>query len=299
MMALLLLVAPAQPYVHPPQGSEGVQAVVSLEVRERRDLHAPPRAWVELRITGPATLKVEPAKFTSEVRAWRIVSASSWTPTATGLVVTQSFVLEQTRAGEQPLPGLSVAVRARARPDGAEQMLEWPDLFGGPPTPPDLEELPTVPVPDWMPVYVGAAVLLAGLVALLVWRVTRRPLPVHVPTPQEIAVAALAELTHPTAWTDPRAAATRLGTILRDYLGARTGLDLHTRTVRECLNLLRACPQVAAESLPDLEALLLWCDATRFAGPQADASAGPGQAARARAWVARRTEPEGTLACAS
>jgi hypothetical protein len=285
MIALLLLLAPAQPYVHPPQGSDGVEATLSIAVRERPDLRSPPRVWLELRVTGPATLEVEPAKFGDEVRAWRVLRASSFTPDGDGLVVTQSFALEQSRQGEQPLPG--VRVRVRSGPEGATQLLEWPDLFGGPMKPPEPPDPPILPEPNWVLVFAVSGAMLAGFVALLAWRLTRRQPAPHVATAEEIAHAALTVLTHSGAWSDPRAAATQLSAIVRDYLAQRTGLDLHARTVRECLALLRGCPAVAPEALPELEALLTWCDATRFAGPHADPAAGVGQAAHARELLGR------------
>jgi hypothetical protein len=283
---VLLALAPTEPLVHEVQAADGIEATLSVTVPPRPDLRSPPRIRVELRITGPATLQVEPAKLSDEVRAWKVTRASSWTPEGDRLLVAQSLLLEQARSGQQPVPGLRV--RARAGAETTTQQFEWPDLFGGPPTPPvPTIVVPTPPVTNWPLAVALSGTMIAGFLALLTWRLTRRPPAPHVVTPEETARLTLTGLTKETAWADARAAATRLSETLRTYLMARTGLDLLSRTAQECLVLLRAGPVVVPETLPTLEAILTWCDATRFAGPAADASAGPAQAAEALALLPR------------
>lgn len=277
---LLLLALPAQ-VEHPPQRFADIEATLTVEVPERTDRSSPPRVLLTLTTTGPAALRVEPANLGDEARNWRVLRWSSRTATDDRVTVSQSFLLEQARPGTQAVPGLRM--RVWTSPEATPHEFAWPDPLGPAWTPLGVD----VPPPDpsegaWLRYAVVGGVLAVAVVGLLVWRWTRRPPPAPTPTPAEVAVAALAGLD----WADPRMAATRLSDALRAFLSARTGLDLHARTVAECLELLRDQPVPTPEQTATLERLLRWCDATRFAGPAADGSAGPGVVATARDWIA-------------
>ncbi len=280
--AILLLTLPAQ-VEHPLQKLGDIEASLTVTVPERTDRSSPPRVLLTLTVTGPATMRVEAATLGEEVRSWRVSRWSSWTP-GDRLTVAQTLLLEQTLPGMQAVPG--VRVRVWSSPGAMPQQFEWPDPMG------PLVWIPEPPVPRPAPeegrwlLYAGLAAALAlAVIGLATWRWLRRPAPPPPPTPTEAAQAALHALAVSAAWTDPRAAATRLSDTLRTFLSARTGLDLHPRTVAECLELLRDQPVTPAQ-MATLERLLLWCDVTRFAGPAADASAGPEMVAEAQRWVA-------------
>jgi hypothetical protein len=286
LLLSLVLLAPPEPIVHPVQTADGIEATLTVTVLERPDRSSLPRAHISIAITGPSTLQVEPARLEDEGRQWKVVRASSWTPEGDRVVTVLTLHLEQRNRGPLPLPG--VRIRVRASPEAETQQFEWPDLLGPPPRPLDTGLAPQpVPPSNWPLAVTLSGAMIAGFLALLTWRLTRRPPKPHVATPEEIASAALTGLTSPAAWSDPRTAATRLSTALRTYLTARTGLDLHTRTVRECVDLLRTGPAIPPESLAELEAVLAWCDATRFAGPVADPTTGPTQATQALALLPR------------
>jgi hypothetical protein len=282
--ALLLLTLPAQ-VEHPPQRLGDIEATLTVTVPERTD-RSNPRVLLAVTATGPAAMRVEPATFGDEVRSWRVLRWSSWTPDGDRLTVAQTFLLEQTRSGQKAVPG--VRLRVRTSPEATPQQFEWSDPLGPPWTPLGVD----VPPPDpatgtWLRYAVVAGLLAVAVLGLLIWTWTRRPAPRPAPTPAELAQATLRRLD----WSDPRTAATRLSDTLRTFLSARTGLDLHARTVAECLELLRGQPVPSPEQTATLERLLLWCDATRFAGPAADASDGPAIVAQARQWIASFDEP--------
>lgn len=282
---LLVLLAQVE---HPPQKSDAISATLSVSVPERVDRHSPPRLTLEVRVTGPATLQVEATQLGEEVRSWSVTRTTQRIPQADGLQIIETLKLEQNRPGLQTVPG--VRVRAWTDPE-SPSLFEWPNPLGTvvASLEPDIP-LPEPPARPWTGPLIGTAAVLA-LLGLGLWWWLRRTPPADPLTPEERAQATLRELAGPAAWSETRQAATRLSTTLREYLTQRTGMDLHARTVSECVARLREQSGLDPECLATLERILQWCDATRFADEGEPNPEGPALAEQALRWIGEVSQP--------
>jgi hypothetical protein len=282
---LLVLLAQVE---HPPQKSDAISATLSVSVPERVDRHSPPRLTLEVKIQGPDTLQAEAAQLGEEVRSWTVTRTTQRIPQAEGVQIIETLKIEQNRPGLQSVPG--VRVRAWTDP-GSPCLFEWPNPLGTvvASLEPDIP-LPEPPARSWTWPLVGTVGLLA-LLGLGLWWWLRRTPPTGPLTPEERAEATLRELAVVSAWTETRQAATRLSTTLREYLIQRTGLDLHARTVSECIARLREQSPLDPERLATLERILQWCDATRFADHGGPNPEGPALAVQALRWIGEVSQP--------
>jgi hypothetical protein len=250
---------------------------------------------VTLTVEGSASLIVEATR--SEQPGWRLRAADPPAPAAREVGRRrwrQTYRLTPMQVGDVPLSLPAV----RARSGEAEQEVTWPpvtvhvtttvpradvDEARGV-TPP--EELPP-PEPWWggRPAWVAAVGTVAGL-AVLVWRVIRRPRPVAPPTPEAVALAELERLAGINEFGP--ASAADLDGVLRRYLEGRCHVAARERTTAELLKELRQAPQ-PPEQLDAWQALLERCDLAKFA--KADFSAAEWAEAIGRACELVRLSP--------
>jgi len=282
-LILLLVALPGQD-VEDRQTRGPVSALLAVAVPERVDRSAP-RLTLAVQVTGPTGMQVDPARLGEDARAWRVSRASAWTG-GDVVNVTQTLTLEQTRPGLQAVPSVSVGFRLSG--GGETDEFEWLDPLGAVPP---LTTDPTPTTPQRSALAWSLAILMLALwLGVLVHRLTRQPKSPTEPDPETLADLALADLSLPAQWGDARWAAGQLNETIRTFLTARTGLELHSRTVTECVDLLRTTPGVGPDAVREIERLLAWCDAQRFA-PQSAASEGPEQARAARrampGWIGR------------
>jgi hypothetical protein len=170
----------------------------------------------------------------------------------------QVLRLRQVKAGQRPLP--DVSVRFRVGPAVEWDKAEWTDLLKDTRPGPSLEPLPEPPPGmgwrTWAAVG-GAVVLVAGLA----WLTLRRRPPPPPPSPEQVALDALAALDVGAAdfhdW---------LAGIVRRFVGARFGLPVEQKTTAELLTVAAAVPELAPERLAALRDVLERCDVARFAG---------------------------------
>ena len=143
------------------------------------------------------------------------------------------------------------------------------------------------PVARWLGVGSAAAVL--ALVALGWWRRRNRH---QARPPQEIALAALAELEAGRESLAAEAFANRAADIVRQYIAGRFGLAAPRRTTEEFLRALGqdAFADFTAES-EHLRAFLKSCDLAKFAGVQLDSAQREELVQTARAFVTATAAP--------
>jgi hypothetical protein len=123
-----------------------------------------------------------------------------------------------------------------------------------------------VPWPPWVwwAIGVGAAVVLALLVCLIVWLVRRKPA-VPAPTPRMIALRALDELRAHIHELDPYAFSVRVSDVLRTYVSAQFDLKATTQTSPEFLASIVDSPRFSSVDRQLLATFLDRCDMLKFA----------------------------------
>jgi len=129
-----------------------------------------------------------------------------------------------------------------------------------------------VPWPPWMwwAIGVGAAIVLALLVWLIVWLENRKP-KTPPPTPRQIALRELEDLRAHIRELDPYAFSVRVSDVLRTYVGAQFSLPTTSQTSPEFLASIADSPRFSSVDRQLLATFLERCDMLKFARIQAHA----------------------------
>ena len=129
-----------------------------------------------------------------------------------------------------------------------------------------------VPWPPWVwwVIGMGAVVVLALLVWLVVWLVNRKP-SAPPPTPRQIALRALDELRAHVRELDPYAFSVRVSDVLRTYVGAQFSLPTTSQTSPEFLASIADSPRFSSVDKQLLATFLERCDMLKFARIEAHA----------------------------
>ena len=152
----------------------------------------------------------------------------------------------------------------------------------------EIPQPPQPPVALWLGLGLGGAAVLA-LAARWWWRRHHRH---QSQPPQEIALAALAELAAGREALSAEGFANRAANIVRYYIAGRFGLAAPRRTTEEFLRELAqdAFKDLTGES-GSLRAFLKSCDLAKFAGAQLDSAQREELVRSARAFVAATATP--------
>ena len=136
------------------------------------------------------------------------------------------------------------------------------------------ENAPPVDVPwppwVWWAIGVGAVIVLALLVWLVVWLVRRKPA-APPPTPRMIALRALEELRAHIRELDPYAFSVCVSDVLRTYVGAQFTLPTTSQTSPEFLASIADSPRFSGVDRQLLATFLERCDMQKFARIEAHA----------------------------
>jgi hypothetical protein len=129
-----------------------------------------------------------------------------------------------------------------------------------------------VPWPPWVwwAIGIGAVVILALLVVLIVWLVRRKPA-VAPPTPRMIALRALDDLRAHIGELDPYAFSVRVSDVLRTYVSGQFDLKATTQTSPEFLASIAGSPRFSEGDKQLLATFLERCDMLKFARIEAHA----------------------------
>ena len=133
------------------------------------------------------------------------------------------------------------------------------------------DPLPPVPVPArlaWWPLALGLLLVLAGLAIWIERRRRRAIVPVvHAPPPDQLAIAALANLRLHLPGTIEAVPpfVDAVSTILRHYVEGRFGLRAPESTTEEFLQLVATRQDALAGRQPELQRFLGTCDLVKFA----------------------------------
>ena len=129
-----------------------------------------------------------------------------------------------------------------------------------------------VPWPPWVgwAIGVGALIVLALLVWLIVWLARRKPA-VPPPTPRMIALRALEELRAHIRELDPYAFSVRVSDVLRTYVSGQFDLRATSQTSPEFLASIADSPRFSAVDKQLLATFLERCDMLKFARIKAHA----------------------------
>jgi hypothetical protein len=122
--------------------------------------------------------------------------------------------------------------------------------------------------PLWLVATIAAAALLviATIIAFVIWLLTRRPKPVQPPpTPYALAIAALDEARSRLNETDPYAFSILVSDILRNFVSAQYALPATQQTSPEFLNAAAASSRFSAADKSLLGEFLDKCDLIKFA----------------------------------
>lgn len=267
---LLLAFAPApdEGYTFPPVWRGDMAARLNVLVLEEDAL---PRVRYQVTVDGSPTLQIEPAELADAVSAWkasRSAMRSEWTDGR--VTAKEEILLEQTKLGLQPLP--DVKVRFRAGPTAKWEQAEWKDILKDVREPPLLAapSKPSAPAPESSNevAWVGGALALLAVIALVVWR-SRRKVP---PPPDVWALGELDRLEKAVA--EPACDAawfyTVLSNVVRRYLVERFQMPALQRTTAEFLAGVCEAPPLVEHRVV-LRHFFEHCDLGKFAG----ATAGP------------------------
>jgi hypothetical protein len=150
-----------------------------------------------------------------------------------------------------------------------------PSPGAAPDPPPGLRDIAPpvdVPWPPWMwwAIGVGAAVVLALLVWLIVWLARRKPA-APPPTPRMIALRALEELRAHIRELDSYAFSVRVSDVLRTYVSAQFELPATSQTSPEFLASIADSPRFSSVDRQLLATFLERCDMLKFARIEAHA----------------------------
>ena len=274
----------------PEQTRGGLTARLTVHVADAGPQPGAALVLLTLRVTGGPLLQVEPATLADPLNAWE-ADRNEWCTLIDGRVTwTQSIRLKQVKPGPATLP--DVKVRFRDGPSAAWEEAEWVDLLktARDAPPPELSPSPATG-PSWLP-WVGLAVAVLVLTAV-VWglrrrrRSSRKTLP-----PDQWAMGELRRL-EANGLTDRSSAAyhTALSDVVRRYLMERFDLPATRRTTAEFLETVARTGRLSAEQQALLRDFLERCDLAKFAPVGASPEEGREAAALARALVER---PAGT-----
>lgn len=123
-----------------------------------------------------------------------------------------------------------------------------------------------IPWPPWLIacVVIGVALVLAGLIALIVRWIKKRPAPPP-PTPRQLAVRGLEALRRDVQTLDPYEFSVRVSDVLRSYIGAEYGLHAREQTSPEFLASIAQSPKFYDADRKLLAEFLEHCDLIKFA----------------------------------
>lgn len=123
-----------------------------------------------------------------------------------------------------------------------------------------------IPWPPWLIAWVviGAVLALAGLIALIVWWIKKRPAPAP-PTPRQLALRGLEELRREVPTLDPYTFSVRVSDVLRSYIGAEYRLHAREQTSPEFLAAIAQSPKFYDADRQLLAEFLEHCDLLKFA----------------------------------
>lgn len=127
-----------------------------------------------------------------------------------------------------------------------------------------------LPYPFWM--IVTAAVLLALILALLVWGLRALLTKKRPATPQELALAALEKLRSNMSGVEPYAFGISVSDAIRTYIHSRHGLAATTQTSLEFLDTIRDNPVFSANEKSGLSVFLEGTDLLKYARAEAGES---------------------------
>ena len=129
-----------------------------------------------------------------------------------------------------------------------------------------------VPWPPWVwwAIGIGAVIVLALLVWLIVWLVRRKPA-APPPTPRMIALRALEELRAHIRELDPYAFSVRVSDVLRTYVSGQFDLRATSQTSPEFLASIADSPRFSSVDKELLATFLERCDMLKFARIEAHA----------------------------
>ena len=116
----------------------------------------------------------------------------------------------------------------------------------------------------WWAIGIGAVVVLALLVCLIVWLVRRKP-KTPPPTARMIALRALEELRTHIGELDPYAFSVRVSDVLRTYVSGHFDLHATTQTSPEFLASIADSPRFSGVDRQLLATFLERCDMLKFA----------------------------------
>lgn len=225
-----------------------VEATLTVETAKKAPQSGTGEVILTLRVTGPATLEVEPPRLGDAAAAWKEQRQNSTRqPDKDKVQWRQVIRLLQVKPGVEPLP--DVTVRFRRTPDADWTEAKWINILQGvhdhtrPPAPPPEE-------PSWLRRW-GFVLILAATLLLIVlaWLMRRRRQRRAAPLPAD--QWALRELDRiERTLLPPRSEAetyhTQLSYVVRRYLAERFGLQALQQTTAEFLEALRSVPRVSA-----------------------------------------------------